>query len=173
MTKSSYENADPELLRYAVGAAEARVGAQLSAGLAADQRALVFAGFLVAGIVAAGGGIAALLSAAAPDIALLVVGGLVAIMLLAALALAIYSARPVGWWLVGHDPADWQEDIANGMPLEKTLPELAEVLDRRVKENRAELKRNSRCLLWAGWMAFAALVAGIMGFVTIGLCRLG
>jgi hypothetical protein len=62
MSSSSYKTGDEEVLVEIQEAAERRLDAQLTTALAADQRALVFAGFAAAAAAALGGTAASLLA---------------------------------------------------------------------------------------------------------------
>src|SRR5687768_8821988 len=101
---ASYKSEDIKLLREIVTFAETRLQAQLTAALAADQRALVLAGFLSTAIVALVGGSVALWLSEPRQSFLAVTALSCAFGFLVALALTIYAARPTKWKYPGTLP---------------------------------------------------------------------
>lgn len=156
---SSYATNDTTLLREVVASAETRLEAQLTASLAADQRALVLAGFLVAVIAALVSGAAALLLQTPPQrylgfLAMFAAGGL-----FVSLALTVYTARPVKWGYPGTRPRAWIKDIIGQKDEHVRLAELAADAEQRARDN-------ARLMATHGWCLIAALMIALLTILT-------
>lgn len=169
---SSYASDDTALLREIVASAEARLQAQLTASLAADQRALVLAGFLVAVIAALISGATALLLQTPPQRFLGYVAMAASLGLFVSLALTVYTARPVKWAFPGTRPRAWIKDLASDKTEPKRLAELAADAEKKAAENAAITDWHGRCLIAA--LLVAAATVFIAGVATFGFfaCRL-
>lgn len=153
MTQAPYVSKDGEMLAKLVLMADTRVQAQLSAGLAADQRAMVFAGLIAVAAAALGSAAVEALTATPPQVdighlALWAAAGMVV-----AMSLAVYAARPVKWFYAGSDPLDWRTDLAADKAWPDTLPSLLLDYESRITNNEATMKGNGR------WLAASSLVA--------------
>lgn len=157
-----YKTADESLLREIIASAEVRLQSQLTASLAADQRALVLSGFLVPTIAALVGGAAALFLQKPSEDFLGLVALLSALGLFVSLSLTIYAARPVPWCFPGTQPSSWLGDIESRKSESVWLGELAEDADRKANENSDLMAANARCVRWALYIVAAVLlIAGI------------
>jgi hypothetical protein len=136
MASSLYATAHPDIVEEINRQAEARLEAQLTVALAADQRAFIFAGFLVAIV-------AALLAVTTSNtvnhfetvVLLLTSGGL-----LLAAGLAAWSAQPSAWEMVGNVPSGWLDDIANRTSLAECRAEMATHYEGMIKANQDTLE---------------------------------
>ena len=164
MTSRSYQTLDRTLLLEIQEAAERRLEAQLTAALAADQRALVFAGFLAAASLAvAGAGASALTGVPAdPFLGRLAMG--VTVGLLGAMALAIWAAQPAAWYYPGGRPESWLDDIEGHVPQLQRLVALAADYDDRLAANDRLMAGNARLLLASAATTFVTLALGVGAF---------
>lgn len=159
MSISPYAAADKPKLCEIKRLAESRLEAQLTLGIAADQRAMTLASFL------------ATLDAAL--IALLAVGSsgqrwsLVALMIGFGLATAVaaFSAQPVSWAVPGGLPADWIEDIASGDTLHNGNAAMLEYYQDMIVSNDQVLSKNGD-LLRASF-ALTILTLFVAGFLAL------
>lgn len=128
---------------------ELRLQSQLSAAIAADQRALGFAGMLVTA--------ASILTGLAPGAAwglgMLIGAGGFAL----AAAIAWVSARPVSFYMPGALYEDFAEDIAKNAPLGQVQAHLGRYHDQHANANDALMKRNARLVLAAFVLALVSL----------------
>ena len=157
---ASYKSTDVVLLREIVTSAEARLQAQLTASLAADQRALVLAGFLLAVIVALGGAAAALLLKDPKQLFLGYTAFGCAVGLLVALSLTVYAARPVDWSYPATRPGAWIKDIAAKKAEKIRLAEMAADAHLKIDDNATLMRSNGKCVNVALWIAIGTLVIG-------------
>jgi hypothetical protein len=140
--------------------AEARLSAQLTLGIAADQRAMTLASFLVAtnAAILAVWAITPKGSAALFPLIILLVG------LAFSAACAIWSALPVAWDPPGNEPSNWLEDIP-GDPMHACHAAMAEYYDDMITWNAERLQAN------ANWVR-VAFVAVLMSIVFAALAVL-
>jgi hypothetical protein len=142
----------------------------LTASIAADQRAIAFASLLAAAIAVIAGGGGALLLSEPSDTGLgwTCIG--IAAAFLVAMALANLSAMPASFWYVGNSPTQWLADVESGRPLKDSLAEQLGHYAEMVADNDRLMRRNNKQMLWAVWIAWAALAAGgIVAVVLIGI----
>jgi hypothetical protein len=154
-----YDSADAKLLEEIISQAEKRLQAQLELGKAADQRAMTFAGMLLAGV--------AILSGLAfgdhplttqrPSLIVLAVG------LIMSASLALWSARPIDWDIIGNEPEGFLDDIARGLTLSATRPETALNLQDMITKNDQRMRGYSACMKVSMGIAVSSAVGGIVG----------
>jgi hypothetical protein len=142
MSDSPYAKAPDDKLGEIIRLAEARLVAQLTLGIAADQRAMTFASFLAA----VEGAIIAGLVALKPDhvihwsiIAMLVGFSIAAVF-------ALLAASPVAWDIPGGRPAAWLEDIEEGDTLHNGRAAMAGFYDEMIADNNTVLASNANLL---------------------------
>lgn len=157
MSKLDYVAADEAKLTEILRQAESRLGSQLSVGIAADQRAMTFAGILSA--------IAAALVAYGAEkgagISLIV---MTALLLLGA-ASAAWAARPIPWSIYGTAPSDWIDDIAEGKDdLKSAKAAMADFYDEMIGKNRDRLANAGTAVDLA---LLAAVLAPLAGGITL------
>lgn len=158
------------LLRFAIATSEARLSAQLTSALAADQRAMVFAGIMVAAAVALGAGLGTLLTADPIRLELVLTAGIVASLLVASIFLALRASRPVDFWLPGLNPVGWEKDLAaEKVDVEGGLEGYFNHLQKRIVENRQVMEKNAKLLHDATGFALAGVMAGALLLIGIGL----
>lgn len=168
---SSYLTDDLDLLREIVASADVRLQAQLTASLAADQRALVLAGFLVAVIAALVSGAVALFLQVPRQgyLAWAAIG--TALGLFVSLLLTVYAARPVSWGYPGTRPQAWLRDIVSKKDAASRLSELAADYERRGRDNAALMARHGQCILAALIVAAVSILLGGATLVYFFWCR--
>lgn len=160
-------DSEAAILKRVVLEAESYLDAQLKVALAADQRALVFAGFLAAATVALiGYGASSIFNGGAGAAIGHVAMGVGSVMLIAVF-LAVLAARPVEFWLVGNSPKVWEEDIKCGRALADCWQEIATDLERRINCNMRTIRTNGRLLGASIWIAFCALIFGAIGIWSV------
>ena len=163
MPQSGQPANDLEVRWRLASAADLRLQAQLAAAVAADQRALVFAGFLVAASAALGGAAATVLTGTSLDHYLGKVAFIAACGMLAAMACALVAARPARWFFAGAQPSDWRNDLIAGKPEITQVEELLTDLDRRLRKNDRSMKVNGRWITASALIAlFTLLASGIL-----------
>ncbi len=161
--ESPIKNARRDQLDIILPQAEKYLAAQLQCALAADQRALVFSGFLVAAIVALIGGAGALLMTS-PN-ALGYIALVTAVGLIIALVQAVHSARPVGFCYVGGLPSDWKDDVDQGKTVLQSSIELADHYDSMIRDNAKVLEENGDTMRNAQRLTIGSLVGGGVLFI--------
>ncbi len=163
MAQAPYMTNDVDALRRLAAAADVRVQGQLTAAIAADQRALVFAGFLAAAAAAIGSASVTALADEKAEPFLGQVGFATAAGLLVAMVLAVIAARPTRWFFPGSLPFDWREDFETAKDELEQLRELLVDYDNRITRNNRTMKINGRLLMAAAIISVAALwVAGAL-----------
>jgi len=157
-------------LEQMLAQAESYLNAQLHSGTAADQRALVFAGFLAATVVAVGGGASALLVSAnnlfLGYLGFLTVGGL-----LFALGQAVHAARPVSFEYAGNSPAQWAEDVRLSKPVIESMREQASHYAGMIAANNLTLEANGKWLRRSQVSALAVLASSGLAYLAFFLAR--
>ncbi|MFV0922731.1 hypothetical protein ACR720_04490 [Sphingomonas parapaucimobilis] len=158
MSKSDYVKADEAKLDEIIRQAESRLAAQLAIGIAADQRAMTLAGILaalVSAVVAFGATKGVTWSIGAMTLCLLISAGI-----------AAFAAQPVAWATVGNSPANWVEDIAEGVDdLESAKAAMASYYAEMIEQNDEVLAGNGNLLRMALLAAIVAPIAGIIALV--------
>ncbi len=155
---ASYKTTNIALLREIVASGEARLQAQLTVSLAADQRALVLAGFFSASIVALVSGAVALFLGESPQVFLGSIAFASAATLLWSLGFVIYSARPTKWGYPGTRPKAWVKDIASKKVEATRLAERLADIERNAALNAEILDANGK--LVSGALVVAATALG-------------
>lgn len=157
--EASLKSANDEQLRQMLAQAEAYLNAQLQIGIAADQRALVFAGFIAATVVAvAGGACAILLKGGLPFLGYL--GFATAAGMMISLALAVHAARPVSFEYPGNSPSAWIEDVTGKKPIVQSMREQASHYAGMIQTNNATLSGNCLLLRLSQLVALVTLATG-------------
>ena len=153
------ESADPETLSEILREAECHLQAQLTSGLAADQRAMSFVALLTVATVFVAGAGGALLSADQPSPALgWLCMGLSAV-LVVAMFFGILSARPVSFYFAGNNPAHWEHIITKKVPCHKSLAQQAAHYSQMIHSNNRRLRANAIMMTIAIWIVWCGLVA--------------
>jgi hypothetical protein len=156
MSSSDYTAATDKMLAEIVREAEARLQAQLTAAIAADQRAMTFAGLMVAAAAAMIG--AALGVSREADVTLpTIVTGL---FLFAAAVLAVVAARPVAWDFTGNTPSAWVKSIADGDSLHTALSDMASFYAEMIEANEIAIANAAYWIRLSMGSALASLVIG-------------
>lgn len=159
--------ADDATLQEILREAESYLNAQLTAGIAADQRAVAFAGMVAAGaVVLASGGVTVLLGTTAPP-ALGWLGITASLVLLFAAFMAILAAMPGQFWYAGNTPSEWVSDVLDEKPLAASLAEMAEYYSDQISSNKSILDRNGKQMRAAVWIAWGGLVGGAILMILV------
>jgi hypothetical protein len=156
-----YDSADPKLLEEIISQAEKRLQAQLELGKGADQRAMTFAGVLLAGVALLVGLVFGdhPITSHQPELVCVAFGFIVSA------AMALWSARPMDWEIIGNTPASYDEDIANGRKFAATRPETAMHLDDMISKNHETLRCNGNWMLASMAIALVSATGGLIGAV--------
>lgn len=159
--KSILLRADLTTIQEIVREAEVYLGAQLQAGIAADQRAVTFAS--VVGAVAAvlvGGFVAAAYGDSGPgNLGWIVFPGVMG--LLVSMALATWAGRPVDWHHAGTSPKHWRPDVEKSTSLEASLAGQAALYAQSIDDNNVVLNRNAGLMMWAQRIAAVSIFTSI------------
>lgn len=150
-----YESASAEMLAEIVREAESLLDNQLTAAIAADQRALTFAGLLVAAIGAMLGAVASL----GGKVSLSIVA--VASILSMAAALALWSARPTAWKFRGNAPSQWERDVIGQLKLHVSMAEMAANYEVACVQNERAIDRAARAMRGSLILTAMALIASL------------
>lgn len=158
MTTPPFDSADPALIEEVISQAQTRLQAQLTLGLAADQRAMTFAGMLFAAVA-----ILVTLATATntrladtPELLPMAIGFILAA------CLACWSARPVEWHSPGNFPSSWNEDVAAGRTHSETRAETASNYEELLRDNEKALKSAAGFMHASMLVAFIAATAGVI-----------
>jgi hypothetical protein len=158
MSSSDYSAARDEVLAEIIREAEARLQAQLTAAVAADQRAMTFAGLMLAAAAAMIG--AAI--GASPNTPLTVPIFVTALGLFASAVVAVIAARPIGWDFVGNTPKSWISDVAKSQSLQAALADMANFYAEMIDDNE---KAIAGAASWIRLSMLGALVSLLIGLV--------
>lgn len=157
MVENPYESATEEMLAEIIREAESLLDEQLSAAIAADQRALTFAGLLVAAIGALIGAIASLGGKASWPMTA------IATSLAVAATFALWSARPTSWRWRGNDPHRWLPDIARKRNMHDCMAEMAAHYDSAAAANNLAMERAAMAMR-ASLLLTAVTLAAALGW---------
>jgi hypothetical protein len=135
MSSSDYADAPDDMLAEIIREAEARLAAQLTVAIVADQRAMTFAGLMLAAAAALTGTALGAGSAAALAVPVVLAG----LGLFVAAALAVIAARPVDWDYVGNEPSAWIVDISPPARLKPSTAAMADHYDGMIKGNEVTI----------------------------------
>jgi hypothetical protein len=166
---------EDEVLKEVVREAEARLGAQLQIATAADQRALTFAGFLIATATAALGAGLALLTRVPTDFTLAAVSLGFALGILAAAAIAMYTIWPRTFAIPGNEPENWlPENWASGgndLTIKRARVEQATCLQDMLKRNAVAARTAAKRMRLS--MAVSAACVAVAALLLAGtlICR--
>jgi|SRR5579862_494873 len=162
---NDFSSASKETLTEIIREAESYLAAQLSAGLAANARAMSLTGFLATATAVITGAAVNLLMTATPHTALGVICIGVSIAFLLSTWLAILAASPTRFWYVGNSPARWLQDIKEGKSLENSLSEMASFYSSMIDDNTECMALSNSRLTLAMTIAWTALCVGGMMIV--------
>jgi hypothetical protein len=166
MSEDDYEcfvDADADTVAEVLREAESYLSAQLTAGIAADQRAMSLISLLAASAaaIAAGGG--ALLIGDSPSVITLAIGWTLLMTsagLLVAMWYAIKSAMPADFEFVGNTPAGWLADVQAKQSLQRSLSQQIKHYAGMIEANNTTMKRNAQEMRMSVWWAWGSLVTG-------------
>ena len=160
MATTPYVGADSEMLGQIIRQAEARLEAQLTAALGADQRAMTFAGLLMAAVGAMLG--FSFSRATDPLVAPIIA---VSVGLIFAAALAAWSAQPTKWEYVGNVPSAWLSDIEDAVPVHMGMAQMADWYDGMIATNEEAIGHAAFRMRLSMVVALLSLLAGTVGAV--------
>ncbi|SIT59297.1 membrane hypothetical protein [Mesorhizobium prunaredense] len=153
-----WKNASHEVTRFVFDQADKYLSTQITAGIAADQRATsaaaTFSGFSGAILAASVG-----YYAAKPDLPMLSAGIATGIAFGIAAGCSFYSARPVDFNYPGNEPEKWYGSLSQ--PLDESIGIEAENYSAGIAENAEILAGNAMWLTVAFWAAAIAPLAGL------------
>ncbi len=156
MTCSPYAGADPAKLDEIIRLAELQLAAQLSLGVAADQRAMTMASFLASLDAAAIAFWGVVNPTAWVSMLVLVIGFALAA------GMAAASALPTHWEIAGNEPGNWLDDIVEGDTLHNGKAAMAGFYQDMIRSNADCLSSNSRLIAGAFVTMIVTLVlAGV------------
>jgi hypothetical protein len=153
-----YDSAESDLLEEIISQGERRLQAQLELGKAADQRAMTFAGILLAAVALLAGLAFGEHPLQEQQLAFVCLG----LGLLISSSLALWSARPIAWEIAGNTPESYDEDIAANRKLSETRPETAMHLQEMIGNNHEKLRWNGNWMKASMMIALVSAAAGII-----------
>ena len=155
------KKAKPEVLREIVRQAELRLQHSCSSTLHRDVRnlttALAFAAFSAAGFTAAAAG----LGGGTVNLALAWMGGSLGVGMLLAAVIALWMARPRGYYTPGNIPTMWLDDIAAGASMDDALADTATIYQACIDSNEALAKEQQSGLMNAWFVAVTSIVVAL------------
>lgn len=155
--------ADDDTLQEIVREAELFLGAQLSAGLASDQRAMTLAAIIAAVLATLLGGTATVAAASIAVWPHVIVVVIVSISLIIALIFAVLAASPTTFSYAGNSPRLWSTDIGENRALKSSIAGQAALYAQGISQNSAVLseaqKRVKLALKWAAFSVMAGFAA--------------
>jgi hypothetical protein len=157
MATPPFDSVASDLVEEVISQAKDLLQAQLTVAIAADQRAMTFAGLLLAGIAVLIGtadrtsGISQV-----PELVVLTIGFAIAA------ALACWSARPVPWHLGGDYPSSWKGDVEAKLSLHQTRAESAANFESMLRENEASIQSAALYMRMSMLVALASAIGGIV-----------
>lgn len=161
---SKLQPANEDTLKEILRQAEAHLDTQLTAAIAADQRAYTFAGLATAAAIVLIGGAYSLATTPVPNALLASVATVVAATLVGCAWSAVHSARSIDFGYSGSQPANWDEDIACSKPLAHSLAEKCEHYNELIDQNREAMSANSSLFNKSTELALKALFLGGVAF---------
>ncbi|TGR33015.1 MULTISPECIES: hypothetical protein [unclassified Mesorhizobium] len=156
--------ASEDTLTELIRQAEAHLDTQLTAAIAADQRAYTFAGLAAASGIVLIGGAYNLATSSQPNILLASVATAVAATLVGCAWSAVHSARSIEFGYSGSQPSDWDEDVACSKPWAHSLAEKCEHYNDLINANRRAMNANSQLFNSATELALKSLLLGGVAF---------
>ncbi len=162
MAQSDYDTNDLSLLRDLVDRADKRVEAQLMTAIAADQRAMTFAGFLAAAAAILGGAAASVLTGNGVPHHYGTVALWAAFVTLIGMALAVIAARPRIFFSPGAMPRNWVKSIKAGDSEQERWSSVLDDYDSRITKNEAVMSSNSK-------LVTTSAIIVIVGYAICGL----
>src|SRR5690349_13717559 len=114
-------SADDETIKEIIRESESFLSDQLKAALAADSRAMTFAGILAAITSFLIGNSASLIAAKVPVWPYIAPTFVIIFSLLVALAYAVRAARPTAFGYSGNDPKSWLDEVSANVPRIRAL----------------------------------------------------
>jgi hypothetical protein len=154
MSPSPYSAASPDKLDEIMRLAELRLAAQLTLGVAADQRAMTMAAILAAVDAALLSAWAALETGASWTLPILILGFAVAA------ALTAWSALPRAWEVAGNEPRKWLSDIPSGDSLHNGKAAMVGHYDDMLADNERQLTASANGVRAAFVVVILALLVG-------------
>lgn len=142
------------LYQEAYRLSEKRLEAQQASAMAADTRAMAFAGICLAAAAVLGG-----LAKDASSPILLLIG---AFLLGVGAFLSGYSARPIDFYMPGAKFSDLQEDIDNNVDFHTVIKQMGGFADDHSEANDKELASNAKIFQWALWIAVAGIAVAVL-----------
>lgn len=146
MSGSSRSDNQSRLLLEVMRQAELRLDAQLTAGIAADARAMQFLAFIAAIIVL-------LITAAIAAVGFTVFGHqTIAICVAGSLGFSVagyhayHAAKPIPFEFPGSYPSAWGDDISNDVSFDDAVVEQLAYYDRNLNRNRAAAEESAKAL---------------------------
>ncbi len=145
--------------------AELYLSAQLTAAIAADQRAYAFAGTVTAGAVVLVGASYATATSTPPSVFLSVTATLVAGALFVSALVAVLSARSIDFEFCGNQPKNWSEDAEKKISFKVAIAEQCEHYDEMIACNSIVMQKNSQFFNRAVYIALVGLGMGGVAFL--------
>ena len=150
-----------KLILEAYRRSEERLRSQKEMAIAADQRAMTFAGFMIAAATVLGG-FAFSATIKGPIIftsALLIVSAF----------LAVLSASPAQFGTTGGKFTEWKTDVDEDIPFEFVLKQVGGFQDEDIEDNEVVMSGNAKLMNGSIFFAIASIIPLIFAFLFPGV----
>ncbi|MBH5373502.1 hypothetical protein [Bradyrhizobium glycinis] len=156
----------PDFRKEIVRGGEAYLDGQVKIAASADSRASSLAGMYTAAATALTAGVAIAVYNAAGTalherLPLVIAGGAAAISFITGALFCVTAIQPVGFYLPGCEPDNWEEDVTKGKELDDCLGERALHIQSHINANFDVIKENARRFTWGARFGMAAPFVGI------------
>jgi hypothetical protein len=160
-----FQSAAPKILDEIIRQGEARLQAQLAAAIAADTRSGLLASIQGAASVAL------FVAGAQTDVtgAAEAAANVCGIALALGAGFGVWASRPVDFGFPGNNPSNWLEPIQNQESLQVARAGTAHLLDKYLKLNDWQMRRQQR---WTLLSVSCLIVAPIVAFAVVMIDRL-
>jgi hypothetical protein len=165
-----FSNIKSDFRKEIVRGGESYLDGQVKIAASADSRASSLAGMYTAAATALTAGVVIAIFNAAGDklavrLPLLFGGGGAALCFLIGAMLCIRAIQPVGFFLPGCEPANWQEDIEACKELDDCLGERAKHIQGHIDVNFKVIESNAEKFKWGARFGIAAPFVGVVAWL--------
>ncbi|WP_315751078.1 MULTISPECIES: hypothetical protein [unclassified Bradyrhizobium] len=164
-----FSNIKSEFRKEIVRGGEAYLDGQVKIATSADSRASSLAAMYTAATTALmAGGVIAIFNAAGPQlherVPLILGGACAAVFFLIGAITCVTAIQPVGFYLPGCHPQNWDDDVKAGRELDDCLGERADHIQRHINYNSEIIARNANRFKWGTRAGMSAPIFGLLAW---------